>query len=148
MAASIKRTQVGPESLRSDKRGEGRPLVLVTDDDADTRELFRTMLALRGYAVIEASDGEQAVTLAESARPDLILMDARLPRLDGLSATRRIRESRRVGRVPIVFISGRAEESFRDVAREAGCDEFIVKPLSFDHLGGVVEKHLRKRSGC
>jgi CheY-like chemotaxis protein len=146
MAASVNRSHnaaaARPPSARADQRA--RPLVLVTDDDTDTRDLFRTMLGLRGYAVIEAEDGEQAVSLAESARPDLILMDAKLPRLDGLSATRRIRQLGGSNGVPIVFISGRAEPAFRDVAREAGCDEFLVKPLSFGQLGGVIEKHLGK----
>src|SRR3712207_2506401 len=89
-----------------------RPLVLIADDDDDTRLLFRTVLEIRGYSVIEALDGEEAVRLAESARPDLILMDGSLPRLDGLNAKRRIRSFGRAGRVPIAFISGRAEAAF------------------------------------
>lgn len=71
-----------------------RPVVLVTDDHADTRLMFRTMLGIRGYSVIEAADGEEAVMLAESSTPDLILMDGMLPGLDGLDATRRIRKLR------------------------------------------------------
>lgn len=123
--------------------GRARPLVLVTEDDEDVRLLFCTALALRGYAVIEAGDGEEAVRLAESARPDLILMDGTLPRLDGIGASRRIRQLG--GAVPIVFISGHAEQDFRDVAREAGCNEYLVKPLNLEHLGGVLEKFLGRR---
>src|ERR1700753_1353481 len=101
-----------------------RPLVLVADDHEDTRLLLSTILDLRGCAVIEAVDGEEAVRLAQSAGPDLILMDASLPRVDGITATRRIRRMWQTGRVPIVFVSGHAEPSFRVVAREAGCDEY------------------------
>ena len=119
-----------------------RPLVLVVDDDEDTRLLFRTMLEIRGYRAVEAADGEEAVGLAESARPDLILMDGSLPRVDGLDATRRIRQSERDGRVPILFVSGHAEAAFIARALEAGCDEYLVKPLDLDQLGGVLEKHL------
>lgn len=119
-----------------------RPLVLVTDDDEDTRFLFRTILSLRGYSVIEAADGEQAVLLAESEHPDLILMDGSLPRLDGLGAMRRIRQLRGAGSVPIVFVSGHAEPAFLAVAREAGCDDYIVKPFALDQFGGVLEKYL------
>ena len=119
-----------------------RPLVLVSEDDADTRFLFRTILSLRGYAVVEAADGEESVNLAESAHPDLILMDSSLPRLDGLAATRRIRQLDGHRRVPIVFISGHAEPSFDAAAREAGCDEYLVKPLDFDKFRVVLERYL------
>jgi CheY-like chemotaxis protein len=119
-----------------------RPLVLVADDDEEIRFLFRTVLEIRGYRVIEAADGEEAVRLAQSAEPDLILMDGYLPRVDGLDATRRIRRLAHVGRVPIVFVSGRAEPAFRAEARDAGCDDYVVKPCGLDELGGVLEKHL------
>jgi two-component system, cell cycle response regulator DivK len=122
------------------------PLVLVADDDADTRFLFRTMLEIRGCSVIEAADGAEVVHLAESARPDLILMDGSLPRVDGLDATRRIRRFAHVGRVPIVFVSGHAEPAFLALAREAGCDEYLVKPCGLDQLGGVLEKYLGPRA--
>ena len=119
-----------------------RPLVLVSEDDADTRFLFRTILSLRGCAVVEAADGEESVKLAESAHPDLILMDSGLPRLDGIAATRRIRQFDERRRVPIVFISGHAEPSFDAAAREAGCDEYLVKQLDFERFRRVLEKYL------
>ena len=119
-----------------------QPLILVADDDDDTRFLFRTMLEIRGYRVIEAADGEESVRLAESARPDLILMDGSLPRMDGFDATRRIRRFGHVGRVPIVFVSGHAEAPFLALACEAGCDEYMVKPFSLSQLVGVLEKYL------
>jgi CheY-like chemotaxis protein len=120
----------------------GNPLVLITEDDEDTRLLFRITLGRRGYAVIEAADGENAVLLAESACPDVVLMDGSLPRLDGLGATRRIRQLGQKGMMPIIFISGHAEPAFRAVAREAGCDEYLVKPVCFDQLDRVIEKYL------
>jgi two-component system cell cycle response regulator DivK len=133
-------------SLSTSKNATGarrvRPLVLVAEDDDDTRLLFRTMLEIRGCSVIEAADGEQAVSLAESARPELILMDGSLPRVDGCEATRRIRQSEHSGRVPVVFISGHAEANFLARAREAGCDEYLVKPPDSGQLGGVLEKYL------
>lgn len=128
-------------------RGHARPLVLVTEDHGDTRLLLCTVLNLRGCAVIEAADGEEAVRLAESARPDLILLDGSMPRLDGFGAARRIRQLRRGGRVPIVFISGHAEPAFRAGAREAGCDEYLVKPLDLGELSGVLERFLGGRGG-
>ncbi|HEV2799530.1 MAG TPA: response regulator [Pyrinomonadaceae bacterium] len=118
------------------------PRVLVTDDDDDTRSLFSTILQINGCVVLEAADGEEAVRLAESSRPDLILMDGSLPHLDGLAATRRIRQLVHIGRVPIIFVSGHAEPDFRARAREAGCDDFLVKPFGLAELGGVLEKYL------
>lgn len=118
-----------------------RPLVLVADDDADTRLLFRTVSEMRGYCVIEAADGEETVRAAESARPDLILIDGSLPRLSGLEAARQIRRSLHIRHVPIVFISGHAGASFIALAREAGCAEYLVKPLDLAQLEVVLEKY-------
>lgn len=143
MAASLNNSQVVTGTRLVPR---ARPLVLVTDDDENTRSLFTTMLEISGYSVIEAEDGEQAVRLAESAQPDLILMDGRLPRLDGFAATRRIRELGRAGRVPIVFVSGHAEPAFHALAREAGCDEYLVKPFSLNQLGDLLEKYLGHRA--
>jgi response regulator RpfG family c-di-GMP phosphodiesterase len=81
-----------------------RPLVLVADDDPDTRLLFRTVLEMRDYCVVEAADGEETVGAVERARPDLILMDGSLPRLSGLEAARLIRQSGQTGQVPIIFL--------------------------------------------
>lgn len=117
-----------------------RPLVLVADDDADTRLLFRTVLEIRGYGVIESADGEETVRTAESERPDLILMDGSLPHLSGLDATRRIRGSEHIGNVPIVFITGHSGSAFVAQARAAGCDEYLVKPFDLAQLDDLLEK--------
>ena len=124
------------------RHAPARPLVLVADDDEDTRLMFRTVLEARGYGVIESADGEETVRTAESARPDLILMDGGLPRLSGVDATRRIRRSDHIGHVPIVFISGYAGAAFISLAREAGCDEYLVKPFVLDQLEDVLEKYV------
>jgi two-component system, cell cycle response regulator DivK len=116
-----------------------RPLILVADDDEDTRVMFRTILELQGYRVIEAPDGEKAVQMAQRARPDLILMDTSLPGVDGFNATRRIRG---FGGMPIVFVSGHAEARFLAQAREAGCNEYLVKPINLDRLDEVIKKYI------
>src|SRR5689334_5462988 len=132
-----------PETTPASYASE-RPLVLVADDHEDTRLLYRTVMETRGYCVIEAADGEETVRTAESARPDLILMDGSLPRMSGLDATRQIRSSADVGKVPIVFISGHAGTVFPALAREAGCDEYLVKPFSLDKLEHILEKYCSK----
>jgi two-component system cell cycle response regulator DivK len=123
------------------RRVSAQPLVLVADDDPDTRLLFRTVLEIRGYCVTEAADGEEIVRAAESARPDLILMDGSLPRQSGFDAARQIRRFRHLGGVPIVFISGHAGRTFIALAREAGCDEYLVKPFDLAQLEDVLEKY-------
>lgn len=119
-----------------------KPLVLVVEDHEDTRFLLKYMLTARGFDVAEAANGEDAVDAAERLRPGLILMDGSLPRLDGLSATRRMRELAALRGVPIVFLSGHAEPSWQISARDAGCDDYLVKPIDIDRLDTVLAKHL------
>ena len=118
-----------------------RPVVLVVEDHDDTRLMLRVMLELRGLEVVEAADGEEAVSAAERARPGLILMDGNLPQLDGLTAARRIRESKAARHVPVVILSGHAEPDYRARALASGCDGFIVKPFSAEQLDAVLECH-------
>src|SRR5437764_596558 len=101
--------------------GGAKPHVLVVEDHDDTRFLLVTLLKMRDCRVSVAADGEDAVLAAECERPDLILMDAVLPHLDGLEATRRIRAHAALHDVPVVFLSGHAEVSFRAAALETGC---------------------------
>lgn len=122
-----------------------RPLVLIAEDHEDTRSLLKTVLAINGYDFTEAADGEEAVRLAQAFKPDLILMDGSLPGVDGFAATRRIRQSANDGRLAIVFLSGHAEPSFMVRAHEAGCDEYLVKPIDLDELDVVLKKYLQKK---
>jgi CheY-like chemotaxis protein len=106
-----------------------QPTVLVVDDFDDTRLLLRTWLERRGFRVIEAEDGLEAVHRAKSDLPDLIIMDMEMPQLDGLSATRRIRQVNNLRHVPIVAVSAYGADQFRELALEAGCDEYVSTPF-------------------
>src|SRR5436305_3572153 len=86
-------------------KSDSRPTVLVVEDFEDNRFMMRRLLEMSGYGVVEAVNGNQAVEYAVSERPDIILMDLSLPQLDGLAATRRIREQNGLGKVPIVAVS-------------------------------------------
>ncbi len=119
-----------------------RPHVLVVEDHDDTRFLLMYLLEQKGYRVSVAANGEDAVRVAESEHPDLILMDATLPRLDGLAATRRIRATPAICNVPVVFLSGHAEARFRTAALETGGNDFITKPFDISQLGQVLDRHL------
>lgn len=119
-----------------------KPLVLVVEDHEDTRFMLEYLLERRGCQVAMAEDGEDAVCVAEKIRPDLILMDATLPRLDGLAVMRRIRELTTLHDVPIVFLSCHAQPEFRAEALARGGNDYITKPFAIDELESVVERHL------
>ncbi|MFN2453092.1 MAG: response regulator [Pyrinomonadaceae bacterium] len=119
-----------------------KPLVLVVEDHDDTVFLLKYLLEMRGYRVMVAGDGEMAVCLAEERCPDLILMDTSLPRLDGLAATRRIRALAALHDVPIVFLSGHTEASFRARALETGGNDYLTKPFEISQLERLLERHL------
>jgi len=127
--------------------GAPRPRVLVAEDHEDTRFMLRVFLEGRGFDVIEARNGEEALGLSESARPDLILLDGSLPHLDGVSVTSHIRARASSGRVPVVFLSGHAEPMARSAAFAAGCDDYLTKPFELDRLHSVLARHLGDGAG-
>src|SRR6267378_1124639 len=124
-------------SMKRQKR-----LFLVVEDFEDSRFMMRRLLEMAGYRVVEASDGEEAVNVALQQRPELILMDLSLPKLDGLAATRRIRRQRGFGRVPIVAVSAHDSPESRSEALAAGCNEYVTKPIDFDQLKLLVNRFL------
>ena len=106
--------------------------------------MMRRLLEMAGHNVIEATDGEQAVEVALREHPDLILMDLSLPKLDGLAATRRIRESEDLRDVPIVAVSAHDGTESREAALAAGCNEYVTKPIDFDQLNNLINRFLAK----
>jgi len=121
-----------------------RPTVLVVEDFEDNRFMMRRLLEMSGYRVVEAVNGNQAVEMAESESPDIILMDLSLPMLDGLAATRRIRERNGAGRTPIVAVSAHDSADFHAEALAAGCNEYVTKPIDFDQLVQLLDRLLKK----
>jgi CheY-like chemotaxis protein len=119
-----------------------KKLFLLVEDFEDSRFMMRSLLELAGYNVVEASDGEQAVALAVQEKPALILMDLSLPKLDGLAATRQIRKCKDLGNTPIVAISAHDSPETRTEALDAGCNEYVTKPIDFDQLGALVKRFL------
>jgi CheY-like chemotaxis protein len=115
-----------------------QPTILVVDDFDDTRLLLRTWLERRGFRVIEAEDGVEAIQRAKTDLPDLIIMDMEMPQLDGLSATRRIRQINNLLRVPIVAVSAYGADQFRELALEAGCDEYVSTPFEPTALEKII----------
>ena len=121
-------------------------LFLVVEDFEDSRFMMRQLLELAGYRVVEATDGEEAIELAVTKRPELILMDLSLPKLDGLSATRRIRQQQGLSHVPIVAVSAHDSPGSRTEALAAGCNEYVTKPIDFDQLSLLLHRLLPRTS--
>jgi CheY-like chemotaxis protein len=129
---------------RTIEQGEAAPTVLVVEDFEDNRFMMRRLLEMSGYRVVEAVNGEQAVETAVSQRPDLILMDLSLPKLDGLAATRRIRQHDELARTPIIAVSAHDTTDFHADALAAGCNEYVTKPIDFDQLESLLKRLLGK----
>ena len=118
--------------------------VLLVEDTEDNRFMMRRLLEMSGYGVIEATNGEEAVRLAESGRPALILMDLSLPVIDGLAATRAIRKLDGFKETPIVAVSAHDTSDFQSEALAAGCNSYSTKPIDFSHLETLIARLLGK----
>ena len=119
--------------------GADDPVVLIVEDHDDTREMLQLLLHVFGCRVIAAQDGEEAMSLAEKSLPDLILMDMKLPRLDGLSVTRMIRSHPTLSNVPIIAMTGMVTPQFQLETLNAGCTECLAKPIDIDHLERLIK---------
>lgn len=117
--------------------------ILIVDDFDDTRLLLRTWLERKGYCVVEAENGNQAVSKAETQQPDLIIMDVEMPELDGLSATRKIRTIAGSQEVPIVVVSAYSADQFRDDALAAGCNAYVSTPFEPEVLEKLIKELIK-----
>ena len=104
--------------------------ILVVEDQEDNRRILRVLLKNSGYEMVEAEDGEQALEAVAKQRPDLILMDIQLPRLDGYETTRRIKANPELKAIPIIAVTSYALSGDEGKARAAGCDDYVTKPFS------------------
>jgi CheY-like chemotaxis protein len=129
------------------QNGGAPPTVMVVEDFEDNRFMMRRLLEMSGYRVLEAINGEEAVEIAHRERPQLILMDLSLPQLDGLAATRRIRQHADLRDVPIVAVSAHDTADFHADALAAGCNDYVTKPIDFDQLEALLSRLLPKNSG-
>jgi CheY-like chemotaxis protein len=118
--------------------------ILLVEDNETNRDMLSRRLERRGYQVIIALDGEQAVVMARSETPDLILMDMSLPVLDGWEATRQLRAASETRTVPIIALTAHAMQGDREKAIEAGCDDYDTKPVEFQRLLAKIEAILGK----
>ena len=118
--------------------------VLVVEDNEENWDMLSRRLLRRGYTVIRAADGQEAVEMAARETPDLILMDVSLPVMDGLEATRRIRSRPETQTTPIIALTAHATSADRDKALQAGCDDYHTKPVELPRLLAQMEALLAR----
>jgi two-component system cell cycle response regulator DivK len=119
--------------------------VLIAEDNPVNRELFRELLEGRGYAVEEACDGEEALAMLERARPDILLLDLGMPKLDGFGVIRKIRENTQLADLPVLAVTAYAMRGDREKALDAGFDGYLSKPINAVLLGQELERLLGRR---
>ena len=116
--------------------------ILVVEDQEDNRQILRDLLGSIGYEMVEAENGEEALSVAAAEQPDLILMDIQLPLLDGYEATRRIKANPALAKIPIIAITSYALSGDEEKARAAGCDDYVTKPYSPRALLAKIRQYL------
>ena len=114
--------------------------ILYAEDNEFNRKIVRQALSRTTYRLIEAEDGEAAVTMAGEALPDLILMDVQLPKLSGLEATRRLRADPRTAAIPVIIVTSFALSGDEQRAIEAGATAYLAKPYSPRQLVALIQK--------
>ena len=131
---------VQPSALRPDPRLNEPPLILLVDDFEDALDIYGQYLTYHGYRVVVARDGKEAVKKAQVCRPDLVLLDLRIPVMTGAEALRLMRADPNLAGVPIVALTAHALDAERVKALAAGFDDFIAKPCLPDELVNAVRR--------
>ncbi len=116
--------------------------ILIVEDNPQNMKLMEMLLEAKGYILLEAIDGEQAIDVATTERPDLILMDIQLPKMSGLEVTRRLRQLPAFNHIPIIAITAYAMKGDKEKFIEAGCDAYLAKPIDTRELPKVISEML------
>ncbi len=117
--------------------------ILVVEDNDRSRRLLRILLRSKGYNVMEAATGDEAMNCLKEQKPDLILMDIQLPKLDGLGLTRKIKSNVETRNIPIIAVTAYSMKGDKERILEAGCDAYVSKPINTRELPLLIEKLLR-----
>jgi two-component system, cell cycle response regulator DivK len=115
--------------------------ILIAEDNPDNREMLSRRLRRRGYDIVLAQDGAEAVQAAQAQAPDVILMDVSMPVMSGLEAARALRALPATQAIPIIALTAHAMPSDRQACIEAGCNSFATKPIDFPALIDLIERH-------
>lgn len=121
--------------------------LLLVEDDPDTSEMLRVYFEAQGYQIIQAFNGKDAIQQCQDSLPDLILLDVRLPDIDGMEVGKQLQTDLRTGRIPIIFVTERQERDFRISGLKLGAVDYITKPFDIQELRLKVRNTLRRASG-
>ncbi len=116
--------------------------ILIVEDNPENMRLIEMTLRAKGYTLLKATDGEEALDMAMRERPDLIIMDMRLPKMNGLEVTRKLRETPAFSHTPIIAITAYAMKGDKERIIESGCDAYLPKPINTRELPKVIAKML------
>jgi CheY-like chemotaxis protein len=119
--------------------------ILIAEDNATNRELFRELLEARGYTVVEACDGPEALQMIERTQPDILLLDIGMPVLDGFAVVRAIRENPRLAALPVLAVTAYAMQGDRERVLNSGFDGYLSKPINATSLAEELERLLSER---
>ena len=122
--------------------------ILYVEDNEDNIYMLKSRLERRGFHVVVAMDGEQAVEMAVAEDPSLIIMDLSLPKVDGWEATRRLKAKEKTRHIPVVALSAHAMVGDRETALDAGCDDYDTKPVEFQRLLDKINALLTNADGA
>lgn len=129
-------------SFSSAQTAERQPLVLVVDDNEDNLLLLAFVLEQLGCELLTAADGQTALDLAKSFKPNLILLDMMLPDLDGMEVCSRLRQNPITTNIPVIAVTAMARAEDRERILEAGCNEYVSKPYAVDELEVLLSRYL------
>jgi len=117
-----------------------KPTILVAEDSADSREMMQVLLEIKGYQVLAVENGIRALEVAIRTQPDAVLLDLELPKLDGLSVVRNLRLHPKLKHIPVIILSGHDPCRYRQAALDAGCNDYLLKPISFERLHELLNQ--------
>lgn len=120
--------------------------ILIAEDNAVNRELLRELLELRGYSVLEACDGQEALEMVERTQPEILLLDIGMPILDGFAVIRRIRENPRLATLPVVAVTAYAMQGDQERILSSGFDGYLSKPVNASSLTQELDRVFNKSS--
>ena len=123
-----------------------RHLILVVDDDPNSREIVQTFLESRGYDVVTAANGETALAAVQRGKPELILLDVMMPGMDGWEVARTLKDHADYAEIRVVMMTARSDFSDKQKGLQAGADDYLVKPIQLEDLGNTVKRNLEVRS--
>ena len=135
----LDKSQLTPEEKR---RRASEKTILIVEDNELNMKLFHDLLEAHGYNILQTRDGMEALRLARSSKPDLILMDIQLPEVSGLEVTKWIKEDDDLRAIPVIAVTAFAMKGDEEKIREGGCEAYIAKPISVAHFLATVQKFL------